>query len=102
MFRQSVRHHLDTTFSSIGDTSADEVMEWGMYPSLEGTKKPTAVGGEYNNFNIKKIHLCILCTAPFHNITILPCEHGCILSAPFCLVRMGVYYLHHFTIFVSP
>ena len=42
-FRRSARYHSETTFSSTGDTAADEMKKRDRYPSLEGTKKPTAV-----------------------------------------------------------
>ena len=82
-FRQSAQHHSETTFSSTGDTSADEVKKRDRSPSLEGTKKLTAVEGEYNRFTITTFHLCIICKTPFHQISISPCEHGCVFYAPF-------------------
>ena len=76
------------------------------FPSLEGTKKPTSVEGDYNCFTI----------TPFHHISISTCEHGFVFCAlfhysslpihftisPFHHVNLGMYYLRHFAIFVSP
>ena len=118
--RQSAHHHTYTTFSSTGDTAADELKKQVRSPSLEGTMKPTAVEGDYNIFNITPFYLCILCNTPYHHIAILPCENRCAFCAPFHHIslhksvpihftispflhmNMGVYSMHHFTIFVSP
>ena len=64
-FRRAARHHSETIFPSMGDTSANKVKRRDWSPYLEGTKKPKAVEGEYNCFTITPIHLCIICTAPF-------------------------------------
>ena len=42
-----------------------------------------AFKGNYNIFTITPFHLFIICTAPFHQIPISPCEHVCIFCAPF-------------------
>ena len=102
-FIRSSRNHSETTFSSTGDTSADEVKNQDSSPSLEGTKKPTAVEGEYNSFTITPFHLCIICTTSFHQTSISPFEHGCVFYAPFRLTSFtialyqSISLSHHFT-----
>ena len=103
LFRRSAWHHSDTTFSSTGDTLADEVKKRDRIPSLEGTKKPTAVEGEYNRFTITPFHICIIWTTRFHQISISPCEHGCVFYAPFhrthftIALYQSISPSHHFT-----
>ena len=102
-FRRLERHHSKTTLASMGDTSADEVNQRDSFPLLEGTKKPTAVEGEYNCFTVTTFHLCIICNATFHHSAISPCEHGCILCALFLHIHftIALYHSvspsHHFT-----
>ena len=102
-FRQSSRHHLETTFSLTSDTEADEVKKRNRPPSLEGTKKPTSVEGEYNHFTITPFHLSIICTAPFRQISISPYEHGRVFYAPFhyssftIALYQSISPSHHFT-----
>ena len=70
-------------FSSMGDTSADEVKKRDRSPSLNVTNKATYVEGEYNFFTITPFHLFILCIETFHRIAVSPCKHGCVLCAQF-------------------
>ena len=67
----------------MGGAASDEVKKQDRSSSLEGTKKPTDVKGEYTHFTITPFHPCILCTTPFHCVAISPCEHGCVFSSPF-------------------
>ena len=105
-FRQSARHHSETMFSSAGDTASDELKKQNSPPSLEGTKKPTAVEtaveGEYNHFTITMwTSVCILCTISpylFHHSSV-PIQFT---NSPFHHVNMGVYSMRHLAIFVSP
>ena len=95
-FRQLARHNSQTTFSLMGYMVASEVKKRDRSPSLEGTKKPTAVKGDYNCFTITPFHLCILCTAPFHHISISPWEHGCVLCASFHHICLPLIYTNPF------
>ena len=78
-FRKSTRNHSEMTCALEGDTSAEKAKNRDQSPLLEGSKKQTAVEGEYNCFTITSFHLCILYTTPYHHLVISPCEHGCIL-----------------------
>ena len=59
-------------------------------PSLEGTKKQNSIKGEYNRFTITPFHCCVICTAPFHQIPISSCEHGCVFYAQFHHTRFTI------------